>query len=354
MNRKLFLSLAAAVLCSLSFFIFGGVRKTSAAGPAEIWIQIGDPNWVTKLESALLDPDCAEIVLGDGEFVFTETIKISLAAEAGVSKTLRSENSNTSVKAGVFANGFSYFLDITYPAEEFSLTVRGIDFEGNYTADDFPPQENAGGGISVAFGSAGGQNFAVENCSFRDFQKGDTSNFPNTPGDGAALKITTVYDTGRVSGNAAEISGCRFINNVTAYAEVYSGAAIAMISKPGLSDFPAGTCASLTVKDTQFINNGNLSGANINGGAVYAADCAVRIDRSEFTGNSTRGKGGAVYLQNCIDSYIADTTVYGNEGKTNNSGAAVYAYDSQMWLIGSTVTANTCVGNRSDNYKTAG
>lgn len=179
-----------------------------------------------------------------------------------------------------------------------TLTVEDTDFEGN----DAP---GGGAGVFVLRGSC------EENDEY----------IASGPG------TTTIRDH------------CNFTNN-TSHAGV--GAAIYTFGKLTLQDS--------TVEANSAANGANAfcEGGNLNtyGGAVFAQE-QFSIERTEFVRNSTDFVGAAVYAQYLgnDESYISDSTFYGNYGTGSVGPGNAYAVTLQASLYKVSFVNNVFVDN---------
>jgi hypothetical protein len=79
-------------------------------------------------------------------------------------------------------------------------------------------------------------------------------------------------------------------------------------------------------------------GSSANGGAVYANNSNLTIERCIITGNSAQTNGGGVYLSYCPQVEISNSLLQGNS--TIYNGGALYCRQSNLNLLNSTITEN--------------
>lgn len=91
----------------------------------------------------------------------------------------------------------------------------------------------------------------------------------------------------------------------------------------------------LTVSGSTISNNT----ATTSGGGIFATDfSALEINSSTISGNTSLTLGGGIYASTYSDLEISNSTIAGNDA---DYGGAVYSHHISLFIVGSTISANT-------------
>ena len=174
------------------------------------------------------------------------------------------------------------------------------------------------------------------------------------PGNGGGLYVRGANETAHVN---AVFTNCAIQENkgnmgsgfVVTYATVtFDGCKVLKNTSAGNGGNYVYAGASVTVKDCVFRENTATLAA-----AIYeytdAAAVELTVLGSEFSANTTAGRGGALYAR-CNSATgaklnVANSTLFGNQAASTGSAIALYAADGKPLeanIYSSTITGNTC------------
>ncbi|MFB3908832.1 MAG: right-handed parallel beta-helix repeat-containing protein [Candidatus Eisenbacteria bacterium] len=151
-------------------------------------------------------------------------------------------------------------------------------------------------------------------------------------GRGAAIEASSV--PGRIEIERNLFADCQTIGWQAEPDAVARGGAIYLES-----------CGDVTILENRFLENRATEG-----GALYAYECGVRIERNLFAANTDssayenypiRGEGGGLFLHNCYGS-VAENTIARNVALVDGGGVAVYGASTPSF------SRNIVYANRSE------
>jgi hypothetical protein len=239
-----------------------------------------------------------------------------------------------------FASDFGGAIRLAYQDFLTTLLIENVTFSNNVCSQ---AGNDVGGGAlyaqggnvtirnSTFVGNRGGNGGAIGNLQARftiedTLFQGNTTN-ANVGGGGTGGAI---YVDGSSNGQLV-LRRTTFRGNTAAF----MGGAIHTYQYAGAS--------GMTIEDSLFENNVT----DRNGGAIYHQNGSLTIARSTFTGNQTRGQGGALWLLEATPTSITNSTFTGNRANgipPNNGssglGGAILINASTVATISHTTIAN--------------
>jgi hypothetical protein len=204
--------------------------------------------------------------------------------------------------------------------------------------------------IGVADGSSvvcGGLDVTIKNISFENIAT-------NTNGS-AIMAGNGIYNTSGASSGVTfdlTVENCQFLNCVSTFKPASSGGGGALFVSHG---------THLVVKNCLFANNkvvfvddnGDPTGAQTSitfgGGAIGSTGsntASMKISNSTFYGNSSDGRGGAVYSGHHID--VINCTIANNASGGRGGGLHFNTSSSTTAVINTIITNNTGDGSYGD------
>ena len=231
-----------------------------------------------------------------------------------------------------------------------ALTAVDCSFSGNSSTEKI-----VAGGLYIYAASEKTSTATVTNCSFvgNDLTAGPGSDSGlYVRGYDSSSKVTATFTNCIIKENlgnmgagfgttycTAVFDGCQILNNTS------SGNGANLVY-PG---------ANVTIKDCIFRGNTATLAAGIYEYTDKDAMPELTVLNSEFSGNTTTGRGGAIYARAAnacgVKLYVANTTIFGNT--CGSTGSAIALYGSASFKVNAdiyscTITGNTCT--RSSDY----
>lgn len=207
--------------------------------------------------------------------------------------------------------------DSVYPTDS---TLRNLTIANGKT--NGVGEDGAGAGIRTR----GGNTLTVENCEFKN-------NHANGEGGGA---IWAGFHTSTILVINSKFDGNSSSGNNTSGLSERGGGAIAVASE-----------CSLTVKDSEFINNTGSTG-----GAINTVLSSLTVENSIFTNNNSTGYGGAIYTDGASaradgstsgQIEIRNSRFDGNTGVGQGGGLFLFVYSSDEVIIEDSTIINNQV-----------